>query len=93
MCIRVFATVWGVTSLSSVEETEQLRRSIVMLAPRHPAAIDRELALEILAELLRLQRRARHLSEAIQLARKVLDESDEDDRATRGGPSRVSPHR
>jgi hypothetical protein len=79
--------VWGVTSLSSVEETEQLRRSIVMLAPRHPAAID------ILAELLRLQRRARHLSEAIQLARKVLDESDEDDRATRGGPSRVSPHR
>ena len=68
---------------SSVEETEQLRRSVAMLAPRHPAAVDRELALDILSELQRLQRRERRLSEAIRRARKVLDESGEDDRASR----------
>lgn len=48
-----------------------------MLAPRHPAAVGRELALDILAELQRLQLRERRLSEAIRLARKVLDESHE----------------
>ena len=81
--IHLFARVSGVGNPSSVEETEQLRRSVAMLAPRHPAAVDRELALDILSELQRLQRRERHLSEAIRRARKVLDESGEDDRASR----------
>lgn len=76
----------GVGGLSSVEEIEQLRRSVAMLAPRHPAALDRELALDILAELQRLQRRERLFSEAIQLARKVLDESDPDGQSRVLGP-------
>ena len=87
----MFARVSGVGSLSSVEETEQLRRSVAMLAPHHPAAVGRELALDILAELQRLQRRERRLSETIQAARKVLDESNDDNRAVHGGPRRASP--
>jgi hypothetical protein len=38
---------------------ERLRRSVAMLAPRHPAALDRETALALLEELQRLQSQAR----------------------------------
>jgi hypothetical protein len=56
---------------------ESLRRSVVMLAPRHPAALDREAAIEILSELQRLQRRSRRLDGLIDQVRALLAE-DED---------------
>jgi len=49
------------------EDLERLRRSVVLLAPRHPGGLDREAAIAVLEELQRLQSRDRRV-------RTLLDE-------------------
>lgn len=51
-----------------------MRRSVVMLAPRHPSPCDRETALRILDELQLLQRRDRCVHERLGQLRALLDE-------------------
>jgi hypothetical protein len=53
---------------------ESLRRSLAMLAPRHPAALDREAAMEILSEMQRLQRRDQRHDRLVEQVRALLDE-------------------
>jgi hypothetical protein len=56
-------------------ELENLRRSIVMIRAGEPAtALDRDRALKFLAELQRLERRDRRVSELVAELRAVLDE-------------------
>lgn len=54
----------------------QLRRSVAMLSPRCPSALDREAALEILTEMERLQCRDRRLEELMVALRRLVDTSD-----------------
>lgn len=58
------------------ETIEQFRRSVTMLAPRHPAALDREAALELLEEMLRLQAADRRLTELVDALRGLLAAAD-----------------
>jgi len=51
---------------------EQYRRSVAMLSPRYPAAIDREAALALLEELQRLQHADRRLRELVEALRGLL---------------------
>ncbi len=62
-----------------------MRRSVAMLAPRYPAALDREAALRILAELQRLQRRDRRLGQLLEQVRALLQSADDE-----GGPASPS---
>ena len=47
------------------EDLERLRRSVVLLAPRHPGGLDREAAIAVLEELQRLQSRDRRIKELL----------------------------
>ena len=47
------------------EELERIRRSIVLLAPRQPAGLDREAAVSLLGELQRLQGKARRVQQLL----------------------------
>jgi hypothetical protein len=66
----------------SPEDLERIRRSIVCLAPRQPAGLDREAAVALLGELQRLQgkdRRVQHLLDqvsALLAAARADQESD-----------------
>jgi hypothetical protein len=42
-------------------DLERIRRSVVVLAPRHPSALDREAAIKVLEELQRLEGRDRRI--------------------------------
>ncbi len=44
---------------------ERIRRSVVLLAPGHPAGLDREAAIKVLEELQRLQGRDRRIKELL----------------------------
>jgi hypothetical protein len=54
----------------------QLRRSVAMLSPRCPSALDREEALEILTEMERLQCRDRRLEELMVALRRLVGTSE-----------------
>ena len=58
------------------ENLEQLRRSVVMVTPRHPSALDREAASGLLEELQRLQSADRRLSDLVQALRALLRAAD-----------------
>jgi hypothetical protein len=47
------------------EDLERLRRSVVLLAPRHPGGLDREAAIAVLEELQRLQTRDQRVTEML----------------------------
>jgi hypothetical protein len=51
---------------------ERLRRSIAMLSPGRPDGLDRDLAVQIIAELQRLQRRDRRYSSLVEHLRSLL---------------------
>ncbi len=57
-------------------DIERMRRSVAMLSPRHPSALDREAALELLAELQRLQRKDRRLRDLVSQVARVLEDED-----------------
>ena len=64
----MFATVPTMAYSLSPEDLERIRRSIVLLAPRQPAGLDREAAVALLGELQRLQgkdRRVQHLLDQV----------------------------
>jgi hypothetical protein len=65
----MFAIVAGWTSLSS----RTIRRSVVLLAPRHPAGLDREAAIAILAELQRLQSWDRQVTELLDRVSAMIE--------------------
>ena len=54
-------------------DVERMRRSVAMLAPRHPAALDREAALRLFAELQRLQRKDRRIRQLLEQVRVLLE--------------------
>lgn len=69
------------------EEWEIVRRSIAMLAPRHPAPLNREAAMELLDELQRLQHANRHLNALFeQLWALVVAAAEASTGHDRGGP-------
>jgi hypothetical protein len=47
------------------EDAERIRRSIALLAPGHPSALDREAAMALLAELQRLQGKDRRIQQLL----------------------------
>lgn len=51
------------------ETLEQLRRSVVILTPRHPAALNREDALALMEKLQSLQGADRRLNELVEALR------------------------
>jgi hypothetical protein len=53
-------------------ELERLRRSVVMLTPQHPAALNREAALQLLEELQRMRRADERLDRLIMELRALL---------------------
>jgi len=58
------------------EGLEQFRRAVAMLAPRYPAALDREAALTLMAELQRLQGADRRLERLVEALRGLLDAAE-----------------
>jgi len=46
-------------------DLERLRRSIALLAPRHPGGLDREAAMAVVEELQRMQDRDRRVGELL----------------------------
>ena len=52
----MFGTVGAMAARLNDHELLILQRSVAMLDPRHPAALDRATALEVLEELLELRR-------------------------------------
>ena len=55
------------------EDVERLRRSVVLLAPRHPGGLDREAAIAVLEELQRLQSRDRRVTELLDRVSSLID--------------------
>jgi hypothetical protein len=55
-----------------IHELERLRRSVVMLTPQHPSALNREAALQLLEELQRLRRADERLDRLIMELRALL---------------------
>jgi hypothetical protein len=55
---------------------ERIRRSVAMLTPRHPAALDREAALGLLAELQHARQRDRRAQALFDQLRVLLQEAD-----------------
>ncbi len=53
-----------------------LRRSVAMLRPHEPAGLDRETALELLAEIERLQRSERYLLRLHHQLHTLVEELD-----------------
>ncbi len=56
------------------EDLERIRRSLVLLAPRHPGGLDREAAIALLEELQRLQSRDRRVRELLDQVAAMLDD-------------------
>jgi hypothetical protein len=54
------------------EDLERLRRSVVLLAPRHPGGLDREAAIAVLEELQRLQTRDQRVTELLDQVRAMI---------------------
>ena len=54
------------------EDLERIRRSIVLLAPRQPAGLDREAAVAVLDELQRLQTKDRRVQELLDQVSALL---------------------
>ncbi|HEV2758791.1 MAG TPA: hypothetical protein VGV86_04415 [Acidimicrobiales bacterium] len=54
------------------EDLERIRRSIVLLAPRQPAGLDREAAVAVLDELQRLQSKDRRVQELLDQVSALL---------------------
>ena len=61
----------------SEADIERMRRSVAMLSPRHPAALDREAALGLLTELQRLQRKDRRVRHLVRQVSGLLEEAEE----------------
>jgi hypothetical protein len=55
------------------EDLERIRRSVVLLAPRHPAGLDREAAIAILEELQRLQSWDRQVTELLDRVSAMIE--------------------
>jgi hypothetical protein len=55
------------------EELERIRRSIVLLAPRQPAGLDREAAVTLLGELQRLQGKDRRVQQLLAQVIELLE--------------------
>jgi len=55
------------------EDLERIRRSVVLLAPRHPAGPDREAAIAILEELQRLQSWDRQVTELLDRVSAMIE--------------------
>jgi hypothetical protein len=55
------------------EELERIRRSIVLLAPRQPAGLDREAAVSLLGELQRLQGKDRRVQQLLAQVIELLE--------------------
>lgn len=55
-------------------DVERVRRSVVMTAPGHPAALDRSTALEVIGELQDLQERHRRIAELLEGIDRLLAE-------------------
>jgi hypothetical protein len=66
------------------EDLERIRRSIVLLAPRSPAGLDREAAIAVLEELQRLQTRDRRVKQLLDDVNALLRASSGDE----GSPPR-----
>jgi hypothetical protein len=60
----------------AAHELENLRRSIAMLRPCRPAALDQERAIRLLDELQRLERSDRRYRQLIEQIRSLLDRLD-----------------
>lgn len=56
------------------EDLERMRRSVVLLAPKHPGGLDREAAIAVLEELQRHQGRDRRVRELLDQVAALLDE-------------------
>lgn len=54
-------------------DLERLRRSIALLAPRHPGGLDREAAMAIIEELQRMQDKDRRVAELLDEVRRLLN--------------------
>ena len=61
------------------EDLERIRRSIVLLAPRCPAGLDREAAIAVLEELQRLQTRDRRVTQLLDEVNALLRASSVED--------------
>lgn len=55
------------------EDLERIRRSVVLLTPRHPAALDREAAIAVLEELQRLQSRDRRVTDLLNRVSTMIE--------------------
>ncbi len=55
------------------EDLERIRRSVVLLGPRHPGGLDRSAAIAVLEELQRLQSRDRRVRELLDQVSAMLD--------------------
>ncbi len=66
------------------EDLERLRRSVVLLAPRHPGGLDREAAIAVLEELQRLQTRDQRVTELLDRVQALIA-GDEHLRTDPGG--------
>ncbi len=54
-------------------DLERLRRSVVLLTPRHPGGLDREAAIAVLEELQRLQTRDRRVTQVLDQVAALID--------------------
>ncbi|MDQ3643032.1 MAG: hypothetical protein M3450_16590 [Actinomycetota bacterium] len=61
------------------EDLERIRRSIVLLAPRQPAGLDREAAVAVLDELQRLQSKDRRVQELLDQVSALLQAAREEE--------------
>ena len=61
------------------EDLERIRRSIVLLAPRQPAGLDREAAIAVLDELQRLQSKDRRVQELLNQVSALLQAARADE--------------
>jgi hypothetical protein len=67
------------------EDLERIRRSIVCLAPRQPAGLDREAAVALLGELQRLQGKDRRVQQLLDQVVSLLAAARADDEADADG--------
>ena len=61
------------------EDLERIRRSIVLLAPRQPAGLDREAAVAVLDELQRLRSKDRRVQELLDQVSALLQAARADE--------------
>jgi hypothetical protein len=72
----------------TAEDLERIRRSVVMLSPRHPGGLDRECAIEVLEEIQRLQTRDRRVRQLLDQVTALLDGNDGTDNPPSPGHGR-----